>query len=182
MKTYSGWAQKQLLLIFWGLILNHFHLNINGFDLLPDFVGFILFYLAIDGLALNLPEYDKLKTLAAVFGVIELAGLVMGIMGIRFPIPVSVAIALLFVYFDYQLFTLVIDTAQIHSCTLRGESMGTVRLLRLVCNVLSAVMFLLYEMPILVGVISAASIVVMIWSCVAVYGLRKELGEQGTEA
>lgn len=182
MKTYSGYAQKQILYILWGLILNHFHLNINGIDLLPDFVGFILFYLAVDGLALDLPEHGRLKGLAAGFAVIELVGFVLGILGAQFPLFVSVPITLAFAYFDYQLFTLVIDTAQIHRCVVRMESLRTVRKVRLVCNLLSAVAFLLtYRLPVAVTVVSIGMILMMVWSCIEVYGLWKELGEQRVE-
>ena len=182
---YSGWAKEKVKWIFWGLILNHFHFNLNlgsvGVDLLPDFAGFFLFYAAIDGLSLNLPGYGRMKALAIFFTLVEGAEFAMGLLGVQLEKSAwmlfgSVLFSLLFAYFDYQLFTVLMDTAHVHRYMLRLESLRTIRIARLVIDLLAAVVsFLANRAPLAVSVFSVTGIAVAIWSCVAVYQLWKEL-------
>lgn len=68
---------KKLNQIFWGLILVILHLSINTFDLLPDFIGYILIAVGANGLKTISPKFAVASTLSWLLMCISLLGLVM---------------------------------------------------------------------------------------------------------
>lgn len=61
--------------IFWGLILVILDLNINNFDLLPDFVGYILVAVGTGGLKAISQKFGIASTLSWVMTCLSLLGL-----------------------------------------------------------------------------------------------------------
>lgn len=56
--------------IFWGLIFANFHMNLNGIELLPAFIGYIIVYLGVETIAKeygnnNLGKSSKLCSILA---------------------------------------------------------------------------------------------------------------------
>ena len=175
--------RTQVNRIFWGLILIHFHLNIGRFDLLPDCVGYVLLCLAIDGLAVDVPEYHTPKLLAILLAGTELMAQIFSLCGIVFDrnlivVLWNLSLHLLNAVFDYRLFGCLLDTAEVYRLSLRRESLTTVRTARLVCNLLGAAAVLLPNVYVQ-SVIAVIGVALAIWSCAEVHGLSKELEDYG---
>lgn len=180
MCRHPEFDRPQINRIFWGLILIHFHININRFDLLPDFVGYILFYLALDHLTVNVPEYKVPKALALVLAIFaaanQLMGLAGGIQQRTLLIIWGVLTNLLNAYFDYRLFGCLMDTAEVYQLSLRQEALGKLRIARLVCN-LTATVIGLVPNDVLQASVLVVGLVVAIIAIVTVRGLWRDLGE-----
>ncbi len=96
---------KAVRWVAWGYLLIHFHLKINGFDLLVDWGAWILFWKAIQCLKTARPTAALLERFCIVLGVwavIEWQAF--------FPLPdwlgpVTLVLRLIRIYFDFQLLT-----------------------------------------------------------------------------
>lgn len=62
--------------IFWGLLLVILDLKLNGFDVLPDFIGYILVAVGCGGLASLSRRFSTAQTLSGVLVVLSLVGFV----------------------------------------------------------------------------------------------------------
>jgi hypothetical protein len=68
-------VKARLGLIFWGLLLVVLDLEVNGFDLLPDAIGYALVALGCGGLASLSPRFRVAALLCWMLAVLWLAGL-----------------------------------------------------------------------------------------------------------
>jgi hypothetical protein len=62
-------------LIFWGLIFVIVNVTLNGFDLLPDFIGYLLVAVGTDGLGAVSRKFSTARTLAWCLVPVSLASL-----------------------------------------------------------------------------------------------------------
>lgn len=69
----SGFAK-----VFWGLLLVFLDFRINGFDIIPDLIGFILVYTGLAGLAEVQPRFGQAKKVAVPLLVLSVAELIPG--------------------------------------------------------------------------------------------------------
>ena len=175
------WDKKQIKYIFWGLVFFHFHVTINQIDLLPDFVGFILFYLALDGLAMDSGRYGGMKVMAILLAVVEAVLLVMTLGGrtVAMSAPAvlaMVAVGLLYAWFDWLLFTVLMEVAEGYGCDVRKAALTKQRSIRLGFNLFAAVAGLIaVKLPVFTAVATILGVVMMAWSCVEVRRLWKEM-------
>lgn len=184
------WDRTQVNRVFWGMLLIILHLNVGEVDLLPDFVGYFLYYMAIDGLTVDVPEERSLKWLAALFAVQELADQLMVVVGISLSgtvaVVYSLVLGLLHVWFEFKLFTLLMDTAEHHSCPERRSSLELIRTVQLICGfgvtamtaltpVAMNVDWLFGLLGTLLLVMGLVAFVVTIWACVVIRGLWKDM-------
>lgn len=184
------WDRTQVNRVFWGMLLIILHLKVGEVDLLPDFVGYFLYYMAIDGLTVDVPEERSLKWLAALFAVQELADQLMVVAGISLSGTVAVVYSLvsglLHVWFEYKLFTLLIDTAAHHNCVLRRDSLSRIRAVQVVCGfavtamtaltpMAQNVQWLLGSLAMLLLAVGLVAFAVTVWACVVIRGLWKDM-------
>lgn len=98
--------------VAWGYLLMYLHIKINGFDLLPDWLGWILFWFAVQGLKTARPKIVLLEGFTVVLGILEVVQWLpfwetpdwLGI--------VSVTMTVVHIYFDFQLLTELAGLAQ----------------------------------------------------------------------
>lgn len=64
--------------IFIGYIFVFFHLKINGFDLLPDFIGYILIYRGLCKLTVETAIFEKAKPATIGMGILSFMSLIVG--------------------------------------------------------------------------------------------------------
>lgn len=184
------WDRTQVNRVFWGMLLIILHLKVGEVDLLPDFVGYFLYYMAIDGLTVDVPEERSLKWLAALFAVQELADQLMVVAGISLSGTVAVVYSLvsglLHVWFEYKLFTLLIDTAAHYNCVLRRDSLSRIRAVQVVCGfavtamtaltpMAQNVQWLLGSLAMLLLAVGLVAFAVTVWACVVIRGLWKDM-------
>ncbi len=61
--------ERSLSKVIWGYVFLYFNININQVSLLPDFVGYLLFLSAIEGLKEEERELTLLKTLGVILAI-----------------------------------------------------------------------------------------------------------------
>lgn len=71
--------------LFWGFLFL-FDFNINGFDILPDFIGYLLFYLGLVKLERRSEHFHKAKNMSIILIVLSVMGLIISL----FPLTSSV--------------------------------------------------------------------------------------------
>ena len=62
---------RSFALIFWGLVLTILDFRVNGFDLLPDLMGYLLVALGCEGLALASPRFQMARLIAWILAIFE---------------------------------------------------------------------------------------------------------------
>ena len=62
--------------IFWGLLLVILDLRFNGFDVLPDFIGYILVAIGCGGIVGLSRRFSTAQTLSWILAVLSLVGIV----------------------------------------------------------------------------------------------------------
>lgn len=88
-----------MLYIFIGYILVFFHLKINGFDLLMDFVGFFMIYAGLKQIANEAHGFEKAMPWAMGLGIVNLFGNVISFTGFAYELHYAlVALNLLTVF------------------------------------------------------------------------------------
>lgn len=84
--------------LFWGFLLVIFNFRIQGFDILPDVIGYILIIKALQGLAHQHEDYGKGISFAVMLAVLSLVNVYQAQTGIQSSKPVS--------FLDYALLLL----------------------------------------------------------------------------
>ena len=133
--------------IFIGYILIFFHFKINGFDLLPDFIGYALIAYGLGQMAEDSEYYVKAKPWAVVLTVISIFTGIIGLFGITYS-PAIGALNLIFsgisLYLMYLIGHGVCEAEQKRNIDMGGEkfvSLWKVQAgLTIVCRILSLFM------------------------------------------
>lgn len=63
---------KALNKIFWGSLLVFFNFHINHFDILPNFLGYLVIYLGLTGLMSYSEQFSKAKTYVLILAVVSI--------------------------------------------------------------------------------------------------------------
>ena len=166
--------------IFIGYILIFFHLKINGFDLLPDFVGYALIAYGLGQMAEDSEYYVKAKPWAVVLTVISVFTGIMGLFGITYS-PAIGALNLIFsgisLYLMYLIGHGVCEAEQKRNIDMGGEkftSLWKVQAgLTISCRVLSLI---ITEITVLLAnVLGVCALIANIVFLVYVYRAKKAL-------
>jgi len=110
MQNQSGGAfmlRQSLTKLAWGFALIMVDIVINGFDLLPDIIGYILFVLALGELERRSECFDKARPLSIVLAVLSAFEIHRGLLVLIGPIKYLIALAticlnLLVVYYIFM--------------------------------------------------------------------------------
>ena len=159
-------------------LLMYLNLKIDGFDLLGDWLGWILFWLAIQDLKTARPKIVLLEGFAVVLGILD------AVQWLPFwEMPdwlgiVSVTLTVIHIYFDFQLLTELAGLAKDYQEALGGvdHSQGILRA-RTVAVVLRTCFILLSCLPIPEEFLTIAVVVITIVQCVFAFCLLAELYE-----
>ena len=63
---------KALNKIFWGSLLVFFNFHINHFDILPNFLGYLVIYIGLTGLMSYSEQFSKAKTYVLILAVVSI--------------------------------------------------------------------------------------------------------------
>lgn len=147
---------KAIKCIAWSLLLTTFHITLSGIDFLPDWVGYILLYKAIEPVGRYQPSAMLLKPFATVLiihSVIFRFLKPMGFAGGGYAINLIVAVIYMYLYF--QLLTDIYHTAE----QLNMDSGGFIPVLRNITTVTYTIVFILSNTGGNIYLIYAAGIV-----------------------
>ena len=172
-----------MLLIFIGYIFIRFHININTFDLLPDFLGFILIYMGLGQLEDRAPSFAQARPWALGLAVVSFVLL----FPLALPVAVYSIISLLTNLANvYLLYLICIGVQELEQCT--GQALGSDKMLTTwkvfaVCSVAAAVasLFLAEALLVPIMLLTLVSLVASIVMLVYLYRCHKAL-QQITDA
>ena len=165
--------------IFWGYFLIFFHLRINGFDLLPDFLGWALIAAGLNGLADKSEHFKQAKPWAAglaVYTGIITAGQLFGMnfIGLVF-IVINIIVFCVNLYISYSVACGVGDWERS-----TGQELGAGKLMEVwkvmaVLNIASSVLIRIpSEMILILAVIlSVAALVANVVFLMRIYKVKK---------
>lgn len=168
--------------IFIGYILIFFHLKINGFDLLPDFIGYILIVIGLGQLAAESEQFVKAKSWAVIMTIVSVFSCIVGLFGGGYNFALSL-VSLVFccigLYLMYLIGHGISETEKNRGIDLGGENFLKLwkvqAALTLSCQVLSLI---LSEITlVLVSILGVCAIIANIVFLVYLHRARKALEE-----
>ena len=165
-------------LVAWGYVFLYFNLTLGSLNIIPNWVCYLLIGKAIGQLKDASPAIALLSPLSILLAALELCFWVFALIGIDgqnyFLKLLGLLLAILSLYFHFQLLTDLVALLQ------RAGISGTKKLLllRTVRTVLAAVMALpipWQNSVVLTVIVAVSGVVVGLWVCVVLVGLRKAL-------
>lgn len=165
-------------LVAWGYVFLYFNLTLGSLNIIPNWVCYLLIGKAIEQLKNESPAIALLSPLSILLAALELWFWVFSMLGIDgqnyFLKLLELLLAVLSLYFHFQLLT---DLAALLQ---RAGVAGTKKLLllRTVRTVLAAGMALpipWQNNAVLMVIVALSGVVVGLWVCVLLVGLRKAL-------
>ena len=133
---------KALKRIVIGYLFIVFNFNIGTLDIVPNFVGYILIYQALNTLQGELEHYALLKNFSVILGIVAFVNWIFAFLSI---IPLSLIVFIITLCFDYLLFTDIISIAQkYHYNRSSLDYMKWLRNARVILFVISNVVSLLF--------------------------------------
>jgi len=149
-----AWEVRRIAI---GLLMIHLHLRVNGFDLLPDVLGWLQIVLAVWNPALEReqPKTVLLRGFALALGLWSLVELAEWL-GLKLPgwtDPVSLILGLVSIYFYFQLLTELAQLAEKYPGA-GGDLSGTLRRERDWMTVLRTVSVLLMSLQLDEGLLT----------------------------
>ena len=95
--------------IAWGFLLITFHITINQLDLLPDWLGYLLLFMAVKEMGSTLNDLKNLEISILIFLVYESLNWIFTLFGSPLNIPIiTLLLNVLSIYIDYMILTNVI--------------------------------------------------------------------------
>lgn len=159
--------------IAWGYILLYFDINLGTLDLLPAWLGYLLFFFALPVVADVCPTAGLLRGFAA--GLTVWNGITWLFGSEWAPVLVGVLVSVVSLYFHFQLLTELADLAEAYDCP-QQQRILTLRTVNTVLQTLFIVASLwLEEQEGLAIVLLIVNLLVLVWICVTLFGLRKAL-------
>lgn len=155
--------------VAWGYVLLHAHINLGPVDILPDWLGYLLFLSAIKTIQKEQPTAKLLQPLAVILAIWNIVTIfVENIQG------VSVLITVLSLYFHFQFLTDLANLAEKHECS-ESTKILSLRTVRTILMTIFALPFPWDEMGVISVGLIGANLVVVIWICVVLFGFKRSL-------
>jgi len=165
---------KALKHIAIGYLFIHVHLTIVTVDILPNWVGWILFLGAFGALAQITPEVEKLRTLGMILGFWAVVCWIINIFnpyGTVFLI-VGVVFSVLNLYFQFKFLTHISDVAGYFGCGTEREKLLTIRNVLTVLGAILAIP-IWHQVPVLAFLLALVCIIVIIWLIFVLFSVKR---------
>ena len=147
---------KAIKNVAWSVVLSTFHINIGVFDILPDWLGYILLFSAVKTISDVQPTAGLLKPFALVIIADSILDTVLKFMGISMGIYVyNLVISVIYIYIYFQILTDIWHTAENYNT----ETGWLIPPLRNITTVTHTIAFVLMSMEGNIYVIMAAAVV-----------------------
>lgn len=162
--------------IAWGYVLLYFNINIGSLDLLPSWLAYVLFFAALPVLAEISPSAKLLRPFA--LGLSVWSG-VCWLFGTEwYPPLLGVLESVVALYFHFQLLTELASLAQHCACPQERRilTLRTVNTIFQTVFLLGRFLWDAWEGAAVLLLI--ANLVVLVWICAVLFGLRRSLREE----
>ncbi len=161
--------------IAWGYVLIHLHFKIGALDLLPDWLGYFLFFTALPSLATYVPSALLLKPFGILLTVWEVVFWILSLFGISsFGYLPSILISIVALYFHFQLLTNLAELAKQQNCP-QQQNILLLRTIRTIVSTLFILPFPWNDYEILTILILIVQIILTIWLCCVLFSFAKSL-------
>lgn len=167
--------------IAWGYLFFYIDINLGSLDILPDWVCFVLVVKALPLLAEAVPSAKLLHSLGTLLGVYYVFDWLLTAIG--HPIQwylLIVVIAVLALYFNFQLLTNLAEAARLGGYP-QEKKILHLRTVQAVLTTVAALPIPWDEYSILGTGLAMVHLIVAAWICVVLFGLRKEAESEATE-
>ena len=171
---------RSLRHIAWGYILLYLDVNFGTFNILPNWLGFLLILFALSPLAAEVPSAALLRSFAALLaawcGVTWLASL----FGLSMPDGldvVSLVVSVITLYFHFQLLTDLATLSEKYGCPQTDKLMH----LRTVNTLLTTAMALPLPWKRIEWLAFTAVLIhgaIVIWICLILFGMKHSLSQE----
>jgi hypothetical protein len=169
-------------LIAFGYLLLHLNLNLGSLNILPDWLGYILFLKTLPTLGEYEPSALLLRPIGILLALWEGVLWLMALFGSSIDgylfIVISTVIAL---YFHFQLLTNLATIAERFTCPERGRIL-TLRTVRTILITMFALPISWENYRVLSIGMAVVFVIVAIWICVVLFSFRSSLSETIPEA
>ena len=175
--------------IAWAYLLLHLHFNLGTLDLLPNWGGYLLIFLALPDLSIEVPSLKLLSTLGVILCLWGGAEWIFNLFGAQLDVGGwSIIQVVLDLYFHFQLLTDLAALSEQH------ELPGTAKMLRQLRSA-RTVLATCYQLPLIwpwlndllptatqisLTVIAIIYVIVSLVICYALFALRRALFEDET--
>lgn len=151
--------------------------NIETLNLIPNWIGYIMFYKSIEGIS----EYDEsvrlLKPLTLILGIYHFFDWVIVALGFNLDIYIiNVFVNIIGLYFDFQLLTNIADIAKSHGCS----QYYNIYLLRNIKTILFTLLVLPIDWnqyTVIVIILSVVTLIIAFKICHTLFNYAKEESE-----
>lgn len=169
--------------IAWAYVLLYLDINLATFNILPDWLGFLLILYALPALADEVPSAALLRSFAILLAAWEgfewLAKLFGASIDTDLSIP-SLIISVIVLYFHFQLLTDLATLSEKHGCPQTQKLLHLRTVNTLIATALSLPLpWQKAEWAAIAALLIYGAIV--IWICVVLFGLNRSLSEEKTE-
>lgn len=167
--------------IAWGYLFFYIDINLGSLDILPDWVCFVLVVKALPLLAEAVPSAKLLHSLGTLLEVYYIFDWLLTAIG--HPIQwylLIVVIAVLALYFNFQLLTNLAEAARLGGYP-QEKKILHLRTVQAVLTTVAALPIPWDEYSILGTGLAMVHLIVVAWICVVLFGLRKEAESEATE-
>ena len=166
---------KAIKNIAWGYVLIHSAINLGVVDILPDWLGFYLMFVAIKKIREEEESIGLLEPLTkiligwnAIIWITKFIGWNMG------TFPFAIIISIIGIYFHFQMLTNIASVAEKHGSE-RGKGILVVRTVETLMNTALTIMEYLQISEGWMIAIAIVGLIGVIWICATLFGLAKEL-------
>ena len=166
---------KAIKRIAWGYILIHCGINLGVIDILPDFAGYFLMYMAIEEISKEEESIALLKPLGKI-----LIGWELLVWATKFEgwdlsaFPFVIVLSVIEIYFHFQMLTNIASVAEKHGSEKKKSILNVRTIQTLFHTILIAILYLelLGGWSIFFGVLG---FIAVIWTCIVLFNLAAEL-------
>ena len=168
--------------IAWGYVLIHLHFNIGTLDLLPDWLGCLFLFDALPVLATFVPSASLLKPFGLIITIWAGIKWILTLFSISFDTYLlSLVIALISLYFHFQLLTNLAELAKQYNCP-QEKGILHVRTARTIFATISFFPFPWEQYQILSILLVVIILLLVVWLCTILFSFAKSLQETINEA
>ena len=164
--------------IAWGYVLLHFNINLGTFNILPNWLGYLLMVEALSALSQEEPSAALLRPLGQLLAGWEGLCWVMAVFKQEFSFPLlNAAAAAATLYFHFQLLTDLAIAARNHQCP-QEKRILRLRTARTLLVTLLALPFPWERYQVLTMVVALVYMAAAVWICSVLFSLNGSLREE----
>lgn len=158
----------------WGYVFFLLNINLGTLEILPNWVGMLLFYKALPVLAQWQPDARLLPPLAVLLGWCEGVSWLLALVDVSLPELVSILVAVVSLYFHFQLLTNLADLADDLGCA-QGKNLRIFRTINVLLATCTALPLPWARIPLAATLLMGVSLILLIGLLYNLFSLRNRI-------